>query len=114
MKEETKLKRQELSERSKEVRPLIERGEYDTINQAVIDTFYKVDGHEEFKTIHQWNKDGKRVKRGETAFLVWAKPIDELKAEKEGHIIAPEHQDGPKFFPLCFLFSNKQVEAVKQ
>ena len=101
-----KEKRHTLHEMSNEVKPLVKAGKYPTVNAAVIDIFYKKDGHEVFKTFHQWKAEGKRVKKGETAFFVWAKPLTALK-EEQGK--TTDEETGNDFFPLCFLFSNMQV-----
>ncbi len=110
MKPETLEKRKELSELSRAVAPLVERGEFSSINAAIIETHYKKEGHEEFNTFDQWKEKGFSVKKGEKAFFIWAKPLNALKEEKEGK--TPETEEGAKFFPLCFLFSNKQVRRI--
>lgn len=110
MKPETLAKRKELSELSRAVAPLVEQGQFENINSAIIQTIYKKEGHEEFKTFDQWKEQGFSVKKGEKAFYIWAKPLNALKEEKEG--AAPETEEGAKFFPLCFLFSNKQVRRL--
>lgn len=111
MKEETKAKRLALMELSTKVQPLVERGIYGTINAAIVNEFYKKEGNKEFMTFEQWKDKGFRVKKGEKAFLVWAKPLDALKQEKQGEE-APETEEQGKFFPLCHLFSNLQVRRA--
>ena len=102
-----KEKRSALHEMSTAVKPLVKEGKFDTVNEAVIETFYRKNGHEEFNTFWQWKEKGYKVKRGETAFYVWAKPLGALQEERGQET----DEDSGKFFPLCFLFSNLQVEA---
>lgn len=100
-------KRDELKALSNAVKPLVKIGQFDTVNEAVIQTYYQRNGHEVFKTFQQWQAEGYRIKKGEHAFYVWGRP-----AEKQKHEQNPEEtpaEEGTGFFPLCFLFSNKQV-----
>lgn len=99
-------KREALKVLSAEVAPLVERGDYETINAALINEIYTDEENTEFKTFSQWVKDGYQVKKGSKAFLVWARPNQKQKPEEEA---TPENEDGTKFFPLCYLFSNAQV-----
>jgi len=91
------------------VRPLVDGGQFDNVNNAVIETFYRKEGNTEFNTYKQWKEKGYQVKKGERAFFVWAKPLAALQAEKGEE---PPEENG-KYFPLCFLFSNRQVEPIK-
>ncbi len=96
--------RQMLKELSNEVKPLVKEGAFDTVNEAVIKLCYMRDGHDEFKKFNQWLNEGKRVKKGEKGFPVWARPKDMKKDEH------PDLEDDFSFFPICYLFSNAQVE----
>lgn len=98
-------KRLFLSELSKQVAPLVEAGEYDRINAAIIAT-YKNETHQEFKRFSEWKKLGYQIKKGSEAFTVWARPRTKYKVENQ---VQTEEKDY-SFFPLCFLFSNAQVE----
>ena len=97
-------KRDFLKEISKEMKPLVKAGAYDTVNEAIINLVYMKDGHREFKTYEQWKSAGKQVKRGEKAFVVWGKP----KSKQEDNKQENDEEKDP-FYPLCFLFSNLQV-----
>jgi hypothetical protein len=80
------------------------------INSILIDDFYTDNDNQEFNTFHEWIKKGQRVKKGEKAFLVWGRkrknnqdqPTQEPKSEDEKQF---------SFYPLCYLFSNAQVQA---
>jgi hypothetical protein len=86
------------------------REEGKTKNEVLID-FYESCGYSDFRTYRQWKEAGKQVKKGEQAFLVWAKPLSSKQAEaaKAKGEEAPAHE-GPEFFPLCYLFAASQVE----
>lgn len=79
------------------------------INSILIEDFYSTREHQDFNTFHEWIKQGQRVKKGEKAFLVWGRkrksnqdqPTPEPKTEQEKEF---------SFYPLCYLFSNAQVE----
>jgi len=96
--------RQQLKELSQVVKPMVKVGAFDTVNQAIIETAYKKDEHQIFKKFNQWLNEGKRVKKGEKGFPVWARPRE---MKKEEH---PNIDDDFSFFPICYLFSNAQVE----
>lgn len=76
-----------------------------TVNEILINEFYTDEKNQEFKTLNQWSKDGFKVLKGSTAFLVWGRP----KA-KQGEEPKAEDEEEDEFFPLCYLFSNAQVE----
>jgi hypothetical protein len=77
------------------------------INAILINHFYKKNGESEFNRFHEWKKQGATIKKGEKAFIIWGQP---RKATKIHEI---ENQDPTeeeyKLWPLCFLFSDKQV-----
>ena len=83
---------------------LVQMGRFDTVNEAIIETIYSSKEHQEFKTFNEWGKLGFKVVKGSKAFAVWAKPkqAQNHNTEKEG--------DEYKYFPICYLFSNAQVE----
>lgn len=103
----TQEKRENIKKLSKAVKPLVDSGEYSTINEAIINAMYKTDGHEVFNSYKNWQLEGKQVKRGSVAFVIWGTPRRTKNQEAE-----KGEKDEYKFFPLAFLFSNKQVEDV--
>lgn len=98
-------KRMALSELSRAVAPLVQAGQYEKINEALI-ACYQTAEHQHFKTLKQWNKQGMQVKKGSEAFMIWARPKTKYKQENG----TPTEEKDYSFFPLCFLFSNAQVE----
>ena len=80
--------------------------ELGTVNSA-LRAVYAEHGHFEFDTYQGWKQKGKQVKKGEKALLFWGKP-------RKGEDKEKPLQDGEgfkkyKFFPLAYLFSQKQV-----
>lgn len=101
-------KRQELKALSNAVKPLVQAGEYDSVNAALIGT-YTSEKHTEFKSFRRWQAEGMQVKKSEKAFLLWAKPKPIGKKEQAEE--TDEQED--EFFPVAYLFSNAQVTARK-
>jgi len=112
------MSRQAKKLREKKVNEALENGDNETamlwasktLNSIIIDMFYKVDDNVEFKTFHDWKKENKKVRKGERGFVIWGKPLKaQGKEEKEKE---PNEENG-EFFPICHLFSNKQVELLE-
>ncbi len=80
---------------------------------GLLRAFYAQNGHTDLKTYEQWKKEGYQVKRGEKAILFWAKP-KATKDSKANAIAAgkPEDEAEKDYFPVKYLFSNKQVHQV--
>lgn len=111
MSPKTKEKRQKLSEISRAVKPLVKMGVYSSVNDALISQYCEAEGlpANEFKTFIGWKKEGKYVKKGESAFLIWGRPKN-IKVEKEDS----EEEESFDYFPLAYLFSSKQVASYTE
>lgn len=98
--------RKRLKEQSKLVKPLIECGEYNSVNEALKEAVIFEQNPEitKLNTFEQWKKQGFSVKKGEKAFLVWGSPRT---------IPQDEENDEFKYWPICYLFGNTQVEKTK-
>lgn len=94
-------RREELKALSRAVKPLVAQGDFENVNAAIVASYKAEGGHTEFKTIRQWNEDGKRIKKGSKAFVVWGSP---KKSTRD------EDKDEFSFFPLCYLFSDQQLK----
>jgi hypothetical protein len=79
-----------------------------SVNEILIQEFYTDDENYIFKTFHDWIKEGYKVNKGTTAFLIWGKPKDKSKKEETPNTENSEDEKDD-FFPLCYLFSNAQV-----
>lgn len=98
-------RRDELKALSKVAKLAISMGaEERTVNEILIE-MYTDSQNTEFHTLYQWSEKGFKVKKGSKSFLVWGKPKDHQKTQAE-----QTEEDEDKFFPLCYLFSNAQVE----
>jgi hypothetical protein len=105
------IARENLKLLSLEVADLVEDGTFFTINDAIVETLYKDETHKEFKSYRQWKKEGCQVKKGEKAFLLWAKPKQIQKPITDG-TAKEELEEMLKFFPIAYLFSNAQVDEI--
>ncbi len=105
--------RERLKELSAGLQILVKEGVYTCVNEALKDIHYRRDGHETFRTFHQWLELGKCVKKGEKGFVVWSSP---KKAKSKGAAEQPStSEDGSdeyKLFGICYLFSNLQVDDL--
>jgi hypothetical protein len=83
------------------------------INDMLMMFLYNPRQDKEFKTFHQWKKEGKSVKKGEKAAIIWGQPIAAHKAkekqEREQISQQEPNEDTYKLFPLCYLFANSQT-----
>ena len=77
------------------------------INEILIDEFYTDAENSEFHTFHGWKEKGMNIKKGATAFLIWGKKRSSKQGEAEPQ---NDEEKAFQFFPVCYLFSNNQVE----
>jgi hypothetical protein len=103
----------ELIEISKGMRELVKGGQADNINDAIKEFVYQPLGHNELKSIHEWNKAGKRVKKGSKALLLWSAPITRRCKQPEAMPRGSGEDAEYQFWNVCYLFSNLQVEDGK-
>lgn len=82
-----------------------------TVNYMLLKHIYITDGAEEFNTFNQWKAKGATIKKGSKAFAVWGQPIGKKAADKKEET---EEADEYEFFPMCFLFSDKQVITAEE
>jgi len=108
-KEAMRTKRNELKLLSVGIKQLVKEGKYNTVNEGLIDLYAEI-GHINLKTLHQWNEINLSVRKGEKALLLWGTP---KKAEKKQEVKTPEQEEKEmEFYPLCFVFSEKQVQPT--
>ena len=90
------------------------------INDYLLVMHKKDTGCEQFKTFYDWKKEGYKIKKGAKSKRVWGSP---LKAKKQGEEKqakgVPETESKSdvektfKFWPMCSLFSENQVELIE-
>jgi hypothetical protein len=111
MKEATLAKRKELKALSAALKNNVAHGIFPNVNAALV-AFYHQQNPEikAFDTYQGWKKQGRQVKRGAKAYLVWGKPkgaTDPNQTEAPD----PEAEDDSDtvFYPLCFLFADTDL-----
>jgi hypothetical protein len=57
-----------------------------------------------FATFAEWKKQGYNVTKGSKGFIFWSSPIKTSKEKPDGET------KETKFFKVCYLFANTQVE----
>ena len=105
--EAIRAKREELKGLSAPLFVSLENGEIRTINDG-LKKIYSSQGHTNLKSIWEWNSEGKQVIKGEHALLLWDKPKEREETKEQTE---QTEQADPKrlFFPIRFVFSEKQV-----
>lgn len=83
-----------------------------TVND-LLRKFYAGSGHSDLRTFNEWKEAGYHVRKGEKAILLWATPKPS-KQSKEAAKSAGKDEEEAKddFFPVAYLFSQMQVEAI--
>ena len=72
--------------------------------------FYAQSGHTELKTFEEWKQAGFYIRKGEKAILLWGHPKPSRQAKEAAKQAGkPEEEAENDFYPLAYLFSNKQV-----
>lgn len=113
-----KEKRKFLSTLSKQFKPLVESGEFETVNEAIIDLYKNGNELMTFNTFNQWRKEGFQVSKGSKAYPIWGKPVqisnltEAQKAELSKEEIEQSERE-KKFFPVAYIFSNYQLKEVE-
>lgn len=90
---------------SNSVKILVDSGQFDSINEALVAFYMNQDPCINcFKTFREWKNEGKFVRKGEKGFLVWGRKI-KPKAKNDGQEEVSEYQ----FFPVSYIFADTQV-----
>ena len=81
-------------------------------NNAEIMAYYVAKtGQTEFRTYRQWLEKGYKVKAGESSYPLFSRPINTIKAERQG--IEPGSElNGRNYFGIAHLFHRGQVEKI--
>lgn len=106
MNDEMKAKREALKAMSRAVKS---SGQYETVNEGLVD-IYRRQGHTEIHSFKKWLEQGYCVKKGEKALLLWGQPRTGANKEKQ----TTEDKDEFSFFPLAYVFSQRQVQPLKE
>ena len=90
----------------------VERWTLIRINQILKMWYAERSGATEFRTFQQWSSAGYHVERGSKAFAVWGKkrigvmPQPPVDGDGDGE----PHEVEFDFFPITYLFSDRQVK----
>lgn len=85
-----------------------------TINEILLSMIYETDGATEFNTFGQWKELGYTILKGSKAFVIWGQPrTGNEKKEETDKAAESEGEDEYSFFPVCYLFSDKQVRKIE-
>ena len=78
-------------------------------NQRIMELYENLTGQTTFETFNGWKAKGRKVKKGESSFPIFSRPVHVLKAEKEERPV-----DEPKFkyYSVCHLFRYEQTEPI--
>lgn len=102
-------KRQQLISMSKLAKMMVAEGIAESVNEALLQLYDELNEGLEFNTFWQWKEKGYKVSKGSKAFLVWGKPKKVAVAEP-----TTSEEEEFKFWPVCYLFSEKQVEKAAE
>lgn len=78
-----------------------------TVNQLIVEHIYKDEENKKFNTFKGWIKDGFSVRKGQKAFLLWGRKKQTVEKPN-----GEEKTEELEFFPITFVFSNKQVHPL--
>ncbi|MBS1684776.1 MAG: hypothetical protein JSS76_08480 [Bacteroidetes bacterium] len=96
-------------------RALPPRGEGETVNEQLA-AHYAEQGYKVLKSYKQWQEEGRQVKKGETALLLWGKPNQHKeKQTADGQTVQVptlQQDDDTKFFPLAYVFDITQTKPA--
>lgn len=104
-KEAYQQRRAELMAMSNQLRPLVTIGQYDSINEAIIETVYNPEGARTLRTFWEWKREGYKVRKGEKGLPVWGR--------KKQRTPEPAGDEDPMtYWPMAYLFTDEQVDPV--
>jgi hypothetical protein len=109
MTDEMKIKREQLKGISRMIQQLVKAGRYSSVNEGLVD-MYREQGHTEIHSFKKWLDQGYCVRKGEKALLLWGEPRTGQNHNKK----SDQDKDEFSFFPLAFVFSQLQVDPLKQ
>lgn len=90
------------------------------VNDYLLIMHKKATGCSTFETFHDWKKAGYSVKKGAKSCRVWGSPLKARKQGEEQQAEAAPETEGKnesgeifKFWPMCNLFNENQVESIE-
>ncbi|WP_271407302.1 ArdC-like ssDNA-binding domain-containing protein [Tenacibaculum soleae] len=101
-------KKEVLKQLSQKAKALIQLKDLDKNVNAVLIDMYTNETHNEFNTFKNWISKGYKVKKGEKGFFIWSKKLKGTEKKEN------EDDKDFKFFGIAYIFSNAQVQPIKQ
>lgn len=83
------------------------------INDIIAEWYRQQSGAKVFKTFAQWKTDGYNIIKGSKAFILWSKKKSVTKQNESDNNTEPT-ETAYEFFPVAYLFSDLQVDKVKE
>ena len=83
--------------------------EHGSKNAAIMHIWKTQTGQTDFRTFKEWKESGRKVRKGESSFPVFSRPINKIKAEEEKTTDDNERN----FYGICHLFHVEQTEPIK-
>jgi len=110
---EYKAKRAALALLSVDIKVALKLGNqpFNTVNEGLLFIYCEQTNCKSFRTFYQWKQDGYKVKKGSKGFAIWGSPknLGDKKDNEEGK---DKEKDEFKYYPLCYLFNESQVEKI--
>ncbi|MDP1725558.1 MAG: ArdC family protein [Bacteroidota bacterium] len=114
----SEIAREQLKDQSEKLKSLVKEGQFETINDALIETVYKNKANQDFKSYKEWKKEGYQVRKGEKAFVLWGRPKElspeQLAENKNPELNKDNEKEVPTFYPMAYVFSNAQVDVKER
>jgi len=91
------------------------------VNEVLLAIYQEQTGCTDFRRFDEWKDAGYNVKKGEKSFRVWGSPLASKKttggddfAESESVEVSTEDEGSSKYkyWPMCSLFNEAQVEQM--
>lgn len=83
-----------------------------TFNAWLIQGYRNATGQEDFRTYRDWKRAGFQVRRGESSYPLFSRPLGALKAEKNPDY-TPGSDASDRFFKVAHVFHRGQVEPIE-
>lgn len=83
------------------------------INDIIAEWYRQQSGAKIFKTFAQWKANGYNIIKGSKAFILWSKKKSVTKQSESDNNTEPT-ETAYEFFPVAYLFSDLQVDKVKE
>jgi len=84
-----------------------------TLNQTIVSIYMEQTGAKEFKTIGEWNRQGRRIRKGEKAFPIWG-AAEKATIQKR---LLDRGEDAAHWYtlwPIAYLYHEGQTHTPEQ